>query len=81
MFLAAIYANRGDLERAIASRDEALRVAENHVIPSVTAGAYYWVGAVNAVLGDEAGAATYLDRGLSSLGTSALRTRWPGTCR
>ena len=62
MFLAAIYANRGDLERAIASRDEALRVAENHVIPSVTAGAYYWVGAVNAVLGDQAGAATYLDR-------------------
>jgi tetratricopeptide (TPR) repeat protein len=62
MFLAVVYANRGEVDKAIRARDEALRVAERYVIPSVTAGAYYWVGSVNATLGDNEGAELYLTR-------------------
>ena len=60
MFLAVVYASSGQVDQAIWARDEALRVAEHHVIPSVTVGAYYWVGAVNATLGDNEAAERYL---------------------
>lgn len=60
-FLSVIYASRGAADEAREAADDTLRVADEHVIPSVRAGAYYWVGAVAATLGDDAKATRYLD--------------------
>ena len=82
MFLAAIYANRGDLERAIASRDEALPRRREPCHPECHCGRVL-LGRCRQRRARRPSRSGDLPRParLSSLATSALRTRWPGTCR